>query len=265
MNARATGYQRSRELTRDWWNESRRYGGVARKLETVIQPIVSIRDQKSRPSCAGQAFAAIVDAANVGTDQPPASAIDLWVDARRRQGDLLDPSQGVASEFAIASLFYRGWSPAVPGEDDRDAKLDVEAPDLLAELTAYDHRQVGAVHFTIPRGNRKAAIVDALHKGYGVMVGGGCEAPFFNPPAREVLGTAYFGGGAKDGHAMRIAGYDAGRDAFLDQNSWGEGWSEAELSDGRIIPGCCLLSPAVLEAVWDVEVIAIVQTSKGAA
>jgi hypothetical protein len=178
---------------------------------------------------------------------------------------LLDAAQGVASEFVIASLMYRGWSEAVPGEDERDARLDVAQPDLASELTAYDHRQIAAVHFTIPRGSRKAAVVDALHKGHGVMVGGGCSDAFFAPPKGEILGTAYFGGGTSNGHAMRIAGYDADLDAFLIVNSWGKAWGGAKLSDGRSFPGCVLMSPAVIEAVWDVEVIAIVQTMKGAA
>jgi hypothetical protein len=265
VNARATGYQRSRERTVEWWAVNRQYRATAARLTTAIQPVTPIRDQKERPSCTGQTFAAIVDAANVGTDLPPASAIDLWVDGRRRQGDLLDPLQGVASEFVIDSLIYRGWSEAVPGEDERDARLDVQQPDLASELTAYDHRQIGALHFTISRGSRKAAVVDALRKGHGVMIGGGCSDAFQSPPAGEILGTAYFGSGTSNGHAMRVAGYDADLDAFLTVNSWGESWGGATLADGRHFPGCVLMSPAVIEAVWDVEVIAIVQTSKGVA
>ena len=256
---RALGYQQTRRLTRERWDRDRKYAmAPTAPPKSVMQPIPWIRNQQDKPSCAGQAFAAIVDAAHAGTELPRASAVDLWIDARRRQGDLLDASQGVAGEFVINSLMVRGWSSYTEGEDSEPLSDDMIMPELDKELEAYDHRQLNAIHYTIPFGNRKLQVIDALSKGYGVMIGGSCKDAFFNPPHGKVLGLDYFNGDAGNGHAMRIAGYDAALDAFIDENSWGSDWDFCVTSAGLKIPGCCLFAPAVIESVWDVEVIGIV-------
>lgn len=248
-----TGLLPRRPETRDRLRaEARRECGTVRG--TVVQPIPFIRDQRGKPSCVGQAVAACVDA--VMGKPPWASAVDIWVDARRRQGNLEGILDGTRSEFAIESLIRRGWSSYVTGEDRRTSDKDDELPGLLRELQATDRRMLQLRHRCL-FGDRSQQVIAALHAGHGVILSGGSRPAYHRPPKNTVLGLDYRSG-ASGGHCERIAGYDADRDAFLVQGSWGTLWTWCEVA-GKRYEGCCLVSRGVIEEAWDVDVLEVVR------
>lgn len=228
--------------------EMRTYAsGPAFPVATVVQRIHVIHHQQAKPSCVGHALAACVEA----KEGRRVSAVDLWVDARRRQGDLEGVLDGTRAEYAIESLVARGVSPYVQGEDSRSTSEDDDLPSLDQELAATDNR-LRVTHRTIA-GARSDKVIQALLQGHGVVFGTGVSERYNSPPPGVVLGPGYLGG-EDNGHEQRIAGYDSKRDAFLVQNSWGQGWGGCVI-DGVSLPGCVLVSRAVIESAWDVDVL----------
>jgi hypothetical protein len=235
--------------------------GSTLSRETVVQPIAWVRDQLSKPSCCGQAFAAGVDA--LGLSGPPwASAVDLWRDARRRQRNLENVLAGTRAEYVIESLIRRGWSPYKPSEDSRPMSDDDNAQgSLLDELKAHDTRQLGAVHYAIVS-DRVDRTIDALRRGAVVCGGWGLREPFYTTKPGQVVSERNMNA-MSNGHEMRIFAYDADREAFALQNSWGRFWCSAEIN-GIWYPGCCLISEEALEAAWDIDVIELVDLKAAA-
>lgn len=219
----------------------------------VLQRIVSVRDQLAKPSCVGQALASCVDALDPRAARQQSSAVDLWVDARRRQGNLEEVKDGTRLEYALDSLVERGWSPYIEGEDSRPLKDDGRIDSLAGELAAFDHRSAGVEHFTIEQ-NRVRSIIDALSLGRGVVISTGTRPSYFTPPMQTVLGPDYLGG-AENGHAQRVVGYDPQREAFIVLNSWGANWGGCVASFGVVLPGCVFVSHGVIESAWDIDVI----------
>jgi hypothetical protein len=220
----------------------------------VKQRISWIRNQLQKPSCVGHAFAAGID----GTlGSPPwASAVELWRDARRRQGNLEGILDGTRAEYVIESIIRRGWSPYQSGEDSRPSRDDDNPKGKLSdELFAYDKRQTYANHYSITK-DRVAATIDALGKGAIVCGGWGVQDKFFAPPPRKLLDASYLNNNG-NGHEMRIVGYDADQKGFLLQNSWGPMWSIAEF-EGVQEEGCVLIGEDALLAAWDLDVIKVV-------
>lgn len=247
-----TGLLPRRAETRAQYDAERRLNVRAIRRETIVQPIAWIRDQRSKPSCVGQAFAAGVD--SVLGEPPWASAVDLWRDARRRQANLEGIHDGTRAEYVIASLMKRGWSPYKAGEDRRPSEDDDNPKGSLAdEMFAHDTRQVGAVHYAITR-DRVAATIQALKAGYVVAGGWGLSEGFYKPKGDTVLGAENFMG--QNGHEMRIAGYLEDRRAFLLQNSWGIYWTWCAIGTD-VKAGCCLISEEALEAAWDIDAIEV--------
>jgi hypothetical protein len=232
--------------------------GAPVQLTTIIQPIAWIRNQLEKPSCVGQTFAAGVDASllRAGKSAPPwCSAVDLWKDARRRQGRLDHVLDGTRAEFAIEALIRRGWSAYQLGEDAGSASKDDDKPDLDRELFADDRRMPTVTHYDIgPGSDRVERVVAALQRGYVVGLGTGVRHRFFNPPRDTVLDDEYLGGNV-NGHEMRVVGYVADMDGFLLQNSWGEAWAGFELD--RPYRGCCLVSLDVVEQAWDIDALEV--------
>ena len=251
---RPTGLLPRRPETRRLYAAERSYGDTPANTATVVQRIACIRDQRAKPSCVGQALAACVDALDQRAYSVRCSAVDLWVDARRRQGDIEGVHDGTRAEYAIESLIHRGWSPRADGEDTRPEADDARLTSLSAELSAYDHRITGARHYAIT-GARVAQTIAALRAGLGVVVGTGTRPAYGAPPRDIVLGLDYLGGD-DDGHEQRIAGWVESRRAFLIQNSWGASWGGCVV-DGVAYPGCALVSPAVIGSAWDVDAIEV--------
>lgn len=250
----ATGLQRRPDDVRDQLFSSSRYVGVsidgAASIRT-LQRVLRIHDQRNKPSCVGQSHAAGIEAI-LGM---PVSAIDIWTDARRRQGNLVNPLVGTRSEFAILSIMQRGISPYIQGEDDRPIEEDLHISGLNAELAAYDRRQVNAVHYCIPPGDLDS-LASALEQGMVVTLESGCKQAYFTAPFNTVLGPDYRSGNT-DGHSERIYGRIPERKAWAVQGSWGDGFGGWRDTDGVTHHGCVLVSDEVIEAAWNLDAIEI--------
>lgn len=248
-----TGLQRRPDGVRDHLLASSRYVGVstdgAASLR-ILQRVLRIHDQGNKPSCVGQSHAAGVEAI-LGT---PVSSVDLWTDARRRQGSLVNPLVGTRSEFAILSLMQRGISPYITGEDERPVDEDIRLAGLDAELAAYDRRQLNAIHYCIPPGDLDS-LASALERGMVVTLESGCKQAYFSAPFDTVLGLEYRSGDT-DGHSERIYGRIPERKAWAVQGSWGDGfggWRDGDVTHH----GCVLVSDEVIEAAWNLDAIEI--------
>lgn len=229
------------------------YVGIAATAETIVQPIARIRNQRSTPSCVGQACAGAIHSLT-GFD---GSAINLWTDARRRQGDLDATGEGTTAEAAIESLIQRGLDPYEDGEESRSAADYSQMPDLADELEADDNRISPVAERFIVTGTvarQRLAIVDALKAGRAVLWATGVKDPFFAIPFDFSANSNYIGADY-NGHEMRIVGYDSISDEFLIQNSWDIDWGGCEFQ-GKTYAGCfrCRAVDAI-ECAWDVMVL----------
>jgi hypothetical protein len=233
--------------------EKHAYRGLAAVVETVVQPVARIRNQRSTPSCVGQACAGAIHALT-GFD---GSGINLWTDARRRQGDLDRSDYGTTAEAAIESLIRRGLDPYESGEESRSADEYTRQPDLMDEMEADDNRISPVAERFIVTGTvarQRLAIVDALKAGRAVLWATGVKDPFFGVAFDAVMDASYIGADY-NGHEMRIVGYDATSDLFLVQNSWGISWGGCMLQ-GEMLEGCCLVrAVAAIECAWDTLVL----------
>lgn len=217
----------------------------------TLQRVLRIHDQGAKPSCVGQSHAAGIESV-LGV---PVSSVDIWTDARRRQGALDNPLAGTRSEFAILSLMRRGISPYVAGEDRRSVDDDIRLSGLDAELGADDRRQLGATHYGITPGYLDG-LASALEQGMVVTLESGCKPAYFTAPFDVVLGTDYRSGD-DDGHSERIYGRVPERKAWAVQGSWGESFGGWRDSDGTVHRGCVLVSDKVIEAAWNIDAIKI--------
>jgi hypothetical protein len=205
------------------------------------------------------------------------SSVDLWTDARRRQGDLGDPSQGTDSHHAIDSVILRGVSSYVAGEDERPEAEDRQIADLEQELAADARRvAVDAVHRTILV-DRAAALVDALQRGYACSFGAGVLDPYMRLGLNAVAGAACWGDDGA-GHEQRLIGWIADDDrswpgqwrgSFLVQNHWRE-WGGlvlpcpvvridgVTLAAGTLLRSCVLVTARVLDQIaWDIDTLEV--------
>lgn len=255
MNQRALGRNPHSPAQLANLRQKHAYRGSVALVATVVQPIPRIRDQASTPSCVGQAVAAGVHAL-AGYD---GSAIRLWVDARRRQGDLADPSTGTDVEYAFESLVGRGLEPYAVGDELLPLDEYTRLPDLASELAADDHREMADAKRYLVIGTvatQRLAIVSALQSGMAVLWATGVKDPFFSLRENEVVTAAHIGADY-NGHELRIAGYDATSDEFLIQNSWGESWGGCDFQ-GITYPGC--FRARVVDAIqcaWDTIVMEV--------
>jgi hypothetical protein len=223
----------------------REFSSGADDRKTIVQHVGQIRDQRQKPSCVGQALAAGIDGA-IGAECEP-SAVDIWRDARRRQGNLEGVLDGTRLEYGIESVMKRGWSPHEEGEDSRPVSEDDDAVSSLSdELYAYDVRQAGVKHYDI-RSDHVARALSALHLGLVVVGGWGLRSAFYSAPSNATLGPGYLDAD-DNGHAMRVYGYDAATQSFLLQNSWGKRWCTG---------GTCRITEAALRAAWEINVMEI--------
>ena len=239
--------------------ERHAYCGAAATVETVVQPIARIRDQKATPSCVGQACAAAVHALS-GFD---GSAIDLWTDARRRQGDLSDPSSGTTAELAIESLIHRGLDPYESGEEDRTKAELSKMPTLANEIEADDMRISPIAKRYLVVGTvakQRLAIVEALKSGHAVLWATGVKDSFFNLGFDEIANSNHIGAD-DNGHEMRIVGYDAITDEYLVQNSWSGSWGGCTFQ-GDEYPGCFRVRAVdALNGAWDTMILELKRAS----
>lgn len=261
MTTRTLGLARRRPITRDRWLLERPYVGRATSLETVMQPLASLHDQRRKPSCVGQAHAQGIEAF-VGYR---VSAVDLWEGARILQGSAQDAAAGTRGEYAIEWLERHGWGDYVPGEDTRPQSDDRDTKTggtLAGAMRAAQRSGRILRHQTIdtrrPITEVVRQVVGALAAGgVYVVLEGGTTPAYQQPPPDTVLGTTHRAGDS-GGHAERIVGWSAGREAFILQGSWGA-WTWCHLPDGERAMGCCLVSPAVVARAWAIDVVRVAE------
>lgn len=267
---RALGLIRRSEETRAKLAAERPYVPLhGTVLSSAIQPVAWLRNQLGKPSCVGQAIAGRRDSLVEGNVWM--SAVDLWTDARRRDGTLLDWTAGTYAESAFESLIHRGTSRYKPGEDARPTEQDTQIDDLAGELEAADARLPESWEHHQVTGSVASQVVDALDRGLVVVFGDGLRAPFFDIGVDEVATSKHFGGDSS-GHEQGVVGYHAGRALFIGQGSWGTSFAGITLPDdvtdneirakfpcakGRFLPGCFWLEPEVLEQCWSVDVLRV--------
>ena len=233
--------------------------------QAMAQFLTWIRRQGG-PSCVGQLLAEWVDATT--RTVPWASAVSLWREARRRQGQIENILAGTRIEYAVEGLIHRGWDDYEPGEEQDETEAGMDAPpagdDLRDELFAHDKHQHGK-HYRIAD-VREQDILDsvdaALALGFGVGGGFGLKDPFFgfqgDPNQTEELLDATYIGGFANGHALRIYGRfvsQQGDRCYLVQNSWGTSWGGTyNPATGQWDRGCFAARGAVIADAWDLHV-----------
>jgi hypothetical protein len=261
-----TGIQPDRDETRERFQAERVHTYSAAILSEFEQPDSRIRNQKRNGSCLGQAFAGGSEA---WLDWL-VSAIAIWVDGRRRQGDLLDITKGIALEFGVASMLARGLSEYHVGEDDDAPDFDKDGVDdrvqiasLEDELAAADHRSLGLTH-TVPAAGDLDSLEAALTQpNVACVMGTGVRDPYFSyvgaPNATDaVLGIVHLGGYV-NGHGQRVRAFARkfGRRIYMLQNSWGVTWGGCHSLDGTFRPGCAWVDEDVMRFAWDIHLIEI--------
>lgn len=261
MTTRTLGLARRRPLTQQQWLSTRRYTGGTASLATVVQPLAVLHDQRSKPSCVGQAHGQGIE----GIVGRRVSCVDLWEGARIAQKAGRDGAAGTRGEYAIQWLERHGWGDYVDGEDirPRAEDQDVKVGSSLAGAMRAAQRsgriaRHQTIDMTLPAREITNQVVAALSapRTYVVLEGGTAPA-YQRPPADEVLGTAYRAGDSR-GHAERIVGWSASREAFILQGSWGA-WTWCHLPDGERAMGCCLVSPAVVARAWAIDVVRVAE------
>lgn len=267
---RATGLLRSTDAQRAAIRPFRAAPGAPLSFDMPVQqPLARIIDQLNLPACVGAALCGCAEA--ILGDEPHLSWVRLWTDARRRDGNLFDPTVGTWFSSAMKSAVQRGFDPEEPGEATSLVE-QTEPDDLDSELAAYDRRQTNAERWRIPTGDLDA-VVEALAAGMGVGIGGGVKTPYFNFFARPrpsgdpdvVLTDAALGGNA-NGHEQRIFAVDVvngGRRWYI-QNSWGHNGG-CHQPDGKFKLGCAVVDDSVLRAAWDLDAIRITRRGLPAA
>lgn len=229
------------------------YRGLIAVVESVAQPVGRMRNQQSTPSCVGQAVTGAVEALT----RFDGSAINLWIDARRREGNLDRADFGTTAEAAIESLIKRGLDPYQPNEESQPDEEYRQMPDLTEELAADDNRLKPEVERFIVDGslaNQRLAIVHALVEGKAVLWATGVKEPFFSLLRDQIAGDECVGADY-NGHQMRMFAYDASRDLFGVQNSWGDEFAGMEF-EGIEYPGCFWIrATSAIAGQWDTMVV----------
>lgn len=275
VTQRTTGLRKRPTDARRRLCAERPYHSSLLSLCTVFQPIFWIHDQASKGSCVGQAYTAGIEP----HVQRQLSAVGLWTDARRRQGDLRDADTGTYSEMAIESLIRRGVHPYVEAEDERPTREDTQIADLEDELAADPNRIPASFeHRTLSEGQRTASVCDALQRGYVVANGDGVKDPYFNIGLDQVADSNYLNEPNRNGHEQRVSAFihpddtrfpSNHRNCFVYQNSWGRAWGgfrvpcDITCTDGSVIlggtilHGCALVRASVLEHAWDCDTLQV--------
>jgi len=242
-------------------------------VKTVFQTVMFLHDQKQNPSCEGHSHAS-------GIEQKTGwkvSGVDLWIDARRRQGDLGNAAIGTESAYVIESVIRRGVSPQVAGEDDRPSSENVRMPSLAQELAADANRvSIDAVHRQISS-NRVACAFDALQRCFSVTFGTGVRDGYGTIGVNEIVGIDNLSADAPDGHSQRLVGGIAPDDerfpaewrgCFILASSWaGHGGilmpcsvpqiNGQMIRAGEFLPQRILIRPEVIETAWELDALEI--------
>lgn len=256
MITRATGCARRSLKTEEHFLSTRRFTPKAASKVSILQTPAVLHDQCVKGSCEGQAHSQGIESI---TGQR-VSAVRLWENAKRLQGDAYDPLVGTLGEYVIEGIARNGWEDYQPGEDDRDLDFDMDGviDDTLEGALKSRSRKGRAIrHQSLDLRESvdevRAALIAALQtpRTYLVLEAGSTDA-YQNPPANTVLGLRYRSGNS-GGHAERILGYTAVWDAIILQGSWGP-FTWCAGPGGETLVGCTLVSLDVIRAAWAVDV-----------
>lgn len=254
------GLARRPKSVHDQWIANRRFLGAA-ELATVVQPLATLHDQHNVPACVGYAHGQGIESVvsyRVGCRS-------LWEGARMLQDNAGEADVGTRGDFAIAWLERHGWADEAPGEEAHPHREDVDyriGHSLGAAMKAHRRRGrvVLAKTINVYASDDEVArqVVSALRQPDTYVVREGATTAAYQEALPDVvLGPPFFAGG-QGGHAERIAWYDAERDAFGVQGSWGA-WTWCRRPDGTKALGCCLISRAALGKAWAIDVVRVTQ------
>lgn len=241
-------------------------GSALSPAEQCFQKIELLRNQWQWPSCIGQGFTSCTDylTRRSNPKAPLASAIDLWRDARWRQGKL-ERVVGTRPEYAIESLIKRGFSEYQNGEDlDDVVEPPTEIDDMGDELNAASHRlPEGFAHqLSYPGSSAVATVVTALQDGCAVVKCCGVGSAYANYYASRDADVVVFGpndaGAYGPGHCERVFGYQKVGSSyqFAIAGSWGAGFGGIRCGDVWV-PGAAWVNEKSLEACWDIVIISL--------
>jgi hypothetical protein len=241
---------------------------TARSLPANVLPITALNNQRSDPSCVGQAGAANAWALAPWLRFRP-SGKDLWLDSQRfwmANADV-DPTTGSFPYCAFLALIKHGLSPYRDHEDGAPLSVagwsgGAHKKDSWSDVSkAYDNRVRGtARRYRIASDGRERSleVKAAIDARFGILVCAGLRPPFGSYRSDEstgelVLGTDAIGGNANL-HAMRLAGYRWVGDELqgLLVNSWGPDWGGARGPKGEWYHGCCWVAEEVLYGLHDI-------------
>lgn len=223
---------------------------------TVMQKVAFVRNQQAKPSCVGQAVASCVDSKNLGAEFPLASATQLWIDARRRQGNLEGCLDGTRVEYALDSLKERGVGTYTSEDDTQDIIDDGRIPSLMKELEADTHR-VNVSHYILEE-NRSERVRQALQAGQCVVLCTGVSYDYGDMGFNQVVTPRDLDPNMYTrGHAQRVFAYFDDVGLFGVVNSWGVTWGGFAMNSTEahgVFKGCVLVEPACIEQAWDIDV-----------
>jgi hypothetical protein len=272
---RPTGLRRRSPETHRKLCAERPYSLALLPIVTVFQPVYRIHDQPQWGCCVGEALSAGAEARL----KRALSGVKLWIDARRRQGDLANANTGTWGDIGIQSMVQRGLSPYEPGEETWSTAKVTQMPDLSDELAADDTRvPVANEHRTIVPGSAcLQSVCDALQRGFDIVNGDGLRDPYFSLGLDDIADESCLNG-SDNGHEQRVIAYVAPNDTRFPANQRGNAiyqnsWSEAfggytlpctvtltdgtVLEKGHVIRGCVMVKGACLANAWDRDALSL--------
>lgn len=220
--------------------------GTLDPAQAPFNDLVTVRQQHDKPSCVGEALAALVDLQRIETyrlrgdvagaqaNVRPASAAMLYTmaleiessQAGRRVADVYSLRSGLKGFYNAGVCSEKTWddrplAATGPLFDSTSIEVSREARGLT--LGAY-YRVRSFIN------DMHAALVEAGALYVSAEVHGG-----WTKPAKGVIGTTK---GEAYGHAFVVVGYE--ERGFLVLNSWGRDWGHYKYADGPPLPGIAL-------------------------
>lgn len=206
-----------------------------------------IRDQDTRPSCIGEALAAVVDIQRIESIRHPGAAAHrtgpvepvsaAMLHAMALEAENLTretPTQDIYSLRSGLKGFYNtGVCPEETWHRHANAGAEFDAATVPVMIEARNVTLGAYYRVQSFINDYHAALVEAGALYVSAELHRGWRKPARGVIDQRVAGGDPFGGG----HAFVVVGYD--RDGFLVLNSWGPGWG-GYAWDGHVLPGVAL-------------------------
>lgn len=213
----------------------------------VLGGILAIRDQGERPTCIGEALAALVDIQRIETyrrrpdvsqaraDLRPCSAAMLHAmaldiestDLGQRAADITSLRSGLKGFYNTGVCSEATWNNAGDSFDSASVASMREARSVTLGAYYRVRSFINDCHAALVEAG--ALYVSAeVHGGWNTVTDG-----VIGPRPKTAAPTD-----AAGGHAFVIVGYD--RDGFLVLNSWGRDWGQYRFDGTHPLPGVAL-------------------------